>query len=386
MPASTTEIRDASGLNRRVRPLSLFLVFDWPSSRDRVRAAVAGCRAAEIAAGAATINGLTGETTYTAKLLNGVATRGTITFDTDVDVSGGILINSVAAFNTAVATAADGQLYVFAVGDYDFTGSTVALTKSISIVGPSATQRPTLKNVTFSVRNGAAFKLKNLIIDGGGTLNSTVTYGTAGNFGDLKIEGSIIRNYAAGILGLTSTSAISVISSVLINNNVFNTFGTGGEFIDMRASFPDKLNFTNNTLYAQGAREFMRMDANASAVYPASKVLITVSNNTLYGVATGGKRLFYVRIPVGNNEIYFTKNIVASTDGLLANQAATNLVTLTGNNYFAAPNMVSSATTGVKVDAGGTTLDPGFKTPATGDFTLSNATLISNAVGDPRWR
>lgn len=342
-------------------------------------------KASEVAAGSVTITGLVGETEYTAKLMNGNTTRGTVTFETAVDIGDAILITSLSEFNAALTQAVGGETFALAAGEYDFTGSTAAIAKSISIVAVKITDRPVLKNVTFNVQNGAALMLKNLIIDGsGGTLNHTVTY-AAGNFGDLEIEGSIVRNYGAGVLGLTS-STVSTITSVRINNNIFNTFGTNGEFIDMRASFTNKLIFSNNTLYGHGARDFIRMDSSPNASYPASKIAISVTNNTIYGGLNSSRRLFYVRIPAANHEIAFTNNLVVNTEGLLANQAATNIVTLSGNNYFAAPSMISSSNNNVKVDAGGTTLDPGFDSPATGTFTLSNATLKEKGIGDPRWR
>ena len=36
-------------------------------------------------------------------------------------------------------------------------------------------------------------------------------------------------------------------------------------------------------------------------------------------------------------------------------------------------------------DTEGTTLDPGYKDAANGDFTLSNEDLIYEQIGDPRW-
>jgi len=347
---------------------------------------------AEIAAGKATVDGLIAETNYTAKLMNGTKTRGTVTFLSAVDIGNAILINNAAELKTAVTNAAGGETFALAAGNYVLetggTPTTLVVNKSISIVAVKAVDRPVLTGVSFNVQNGASFKIKNLILEGGTTpANYTVAYTGGGNYGDLEIEGSIVRNYGAGVLGLTSTSVISTISSVLINNNIFNTFAANGEFIDFRASFPNKLTFTNNTLSGTGDREFMRIDANSGASYPAGKVQINVSNNTLY--ALGGsviRRLFYVRIPAASHEITFTKNIVTNTAILLANQAATNLVTLSGNNYFTTTNLISSTATGAKVDASGTALDPGFTAAATGNFKLSNQTLISNGIGDPRWK
>ena len=39
----------------------------------------------------------------------------------------------------------------------------------------------------------------------------------------------------------------------------------------------------------------------------------------------------------------------------------------------------------VAEDKSATTLNPGFKDAAGGDFTLSDEDLIYNQVGDPRW-
>ena len=342
--------------------------------------------AAEVTAGDVVVTGLIPETSYTAVLTNGTKVRGTVTFKTAVDIGNAKLISSVAEFNAALALAVGGESYAFASGTYDFAGSTIAVTKSISIVAVRATDRPLLNNVNFNVQAGASLKLKNLIIDGGNVPNHAISY-AIGNFGDLEIEGSVIKNYKAGIVGITS--ALSTVSSILINNNIFNTFGVDGEFIDFRTGFANKLTFTNNTLYGQSEREFMRMDNAAGATYPSTKIAIVVSNNTLYGVsnyASSVRRLFYVRIPAVNHEITFTKNIVANTTALLANQAATNLATVSGNNYFSTTNMISSSVSGAKVDATGTALNPGFTSPATGNFTISQADLISAGIGDPRWR
>lgn len=342
--------------------------------------------AAEVAAGEAVVMGLIPETAYTAKLTNGSKVRGTITFKTAVDIGNAKLINSVAEFNAALATAVGGESYAFSSGTYDFAGTAVAITKSISIVAVRAADRPLLNNVSFNIQNGSSLKLKNLIIDGGNVPNHAVSY-AVGNFGDLEIDGSIVRNYKAGAVGITA--ALTTVSSILINNSVFNTFGVDGEFIDFRTGFANKLTFTNNTVYGQTERDFIRMDNATGATYPGAKILINVSNNTLYGVAnyaSSVRRLFYVRIPAVNHEITFSKNIVANTTALLANQAATNVVNLSGNNYFTTSNILASTVSGAKVDVGGTALNPGFTAAATGNFTISQSDLKANGIGDPRWR
>jgi hypothetical protein len=99
-------------------------------------------------------------------------------------------------------------------------------------------------------------------------------------------------------------------------------------------------------------------------------------------------RLLYIRLT--KHEIYFSKNIVANSGGILTNQASTIIVpaNFTANNYYNAPTYTAgSVTAGAKYDTGTfTTLNPGFTAPATGNFTISESTLKANGIGDARWR
>eukprot|EP01136_Pigoraptor_vietnamica_P023770 Opistho-1_new@76213 len=67
--------------------------------------------AAEIAAGAATITGLTGETLYTARLFNGTKVRGTITFTTLLDLGGAIAVYPTDNLATLMANANAGDVF-----------------------------------------------------------------------------------------------------------------------------------------------------------------------------------------------------------------------------------------------------------------------------------
>ena len=99
---------------------------------------------------------------------------------------------------------------------------------------------------------------------------------------------------------------------------------------------------------------------------------------------SSSKRILYIRL--ADNEITFTKNIVANTEGYYTNQSSTNIVMMSNNNYFNAPNFTASTTSGAQNDTGTfTTLDPGFANPDSGDFTISNEELKFQQIGDPRW-
>ncbi|SUJ17098.1 Fibronectin type III domain [Sphingobacterium spiritivorum] len=343
----------------------------------------------EIAKGSALIEGLIPETSYSAILLNGTKTRGTAIFKTGIDIGDAILVTSVAELTAGIASAKGGETFALTGGNYDFVGATgvsLALSKPVAIVAARVSEKPVLNNVGFTLSAGAALKFQNVIVDGGNNLNNAITVGN-GVYGEIIIEGSEIRNYKAGVIIMnTSGTSSSTVAALKINNNIFRNYGNSGEFIDFRTGFPLSISFTNNTVYGIADREFIRIDAAGTNVYPAGGVGISVSNNTLVGLANASsRRFFYVRIPAANHSISFTKNIVTGTVGLLANQSQTNITTLSGNNYFNATSLQVTASGTVKVDANGTSLDPGFANAANGDFTISNNTLKGNGIGDPRW-
>src|SRR5690606_5867141 len=132
-------------------------------------------------------------------------------------------------------------------------------------------------------------------------------------------------------------------------------------------------------------RDLFRMDAGGSNTDPNVTSIITIRNNTFNQVCDGtSRRVLYIRL--AKNEITFTKNIIANTQGYYSNQSATNITSMSDNNYFNAPNFTASTTSNAKNDTGVfTTEDPGFANPAEGDFTISNENLKFNQIGDPRW-
>ncbi|MFA6276478.1 MAG: DUF4957 domain-containing protein [Pedobacter sp.] len=347
--------------------------------------------AAEIAAGEAIVTGLTGETLYTAKLLNGTKVRGTITFTTLLDLGGAIAVYPTDNLTTLVANANAGDVFALFPGTYNINADITA-TKSISIKGAKPTDKPMIKGMIIRLKGNAGLALKDLDIDGTGSLNGNqaIIYDEASDnaYGNLSIENCIIKNY---VKGLIYVNVKALIESVAIKGNIISNIEcSGGDFIDFRTGIAKTVNFSNNTVYNSAlARDFFRMDPTGSTNFPAITSVITISTNTLNGMCNGAaNRLLYVRL--ANHQIFFSKNIVANSGGILTNQASTIIVAanFTGNNYFNAPTyLAGSATANAKYDTGtSTTLNPGFTAPASGNFTISESTLIANGIGDPRWR
>jgi len=347
--------------------------------------------AAEVAAGEATITGLTGETLYTVRLLNGTNVRGTTTFTTLLDLGGAILVKPTDDLVAVIAAANAGDVFALSAGTYTINAD-ITIGKNISLKGAKPTDKPIIKGAVFRIKANAGLGLKDLELDGTGSLNGnqTIIYDEASDnaYGNLSVEDCVIKNYIKGLLYVNVKALIEAMT--FKGNIISNIECNGGDFIDFRAGLTKTLNFNNNTVYNSAtARDFFRMDPTGSTNFPTFTSVITIANNTLNGITNGAaNRILYIRL--AKHEIYFTKNIIANSGGILTNQALTNIVAanFTANNYFNAPTYISgSATANAKYDAGtATTLNPGFTNVAAGNFTISNIDLKTNGIGDARWR
>ena len=85
---------------------------------------------------------------------------------------------------------------------------------------------------------------------------------------------------------------------------------------------------------------------------------------------------------VAVNSANLWNNVIANTAGYYTNQPAT-VFTMSKNNYFNAPGFTVNETVNAKVDVVGnfTQLNPGFVDEANGNLTITNQTLLDNAVG-----
>lgn len=373
------------------------VVLNWPAGQVATTITltpgniVKNITPAEVSAGEATITGLTGETLYIAKLFNGTKERGSVTFTTLLDLGGATPVYPTDDLVAMIANANNGDVLALFPGSYTINAD-VLVSKSISIKGAKPTDKPIINGMILRLKANAGLGLKDLEINGTGSLNGNqaIIYDDASDnaYGNLTVENCVIKNY---VKGLMYVNVKALIESVTFKGNLIsNIEASGGDFIDFRNGIAKVFNFTNNTVYASVvARDFFRMDPGGSTNFPAITSVITIATNTLNGICNGpANRLLYIRL--AKQEIYFSKNIVANSGGILTNQVSTNIVAanFSGNNYFNAPTYLSgSATSGAKYDTGSSTaLDPGFTAAATGNFTISNITLKSNGIGDPRWR
>jgi hypothetical protein len=337
----------------------------------------------EIAAGSATIEGLTAETTYTATLKNGAKTRGILEFMTLVDIGNAIAVYPEDDFLALLAAANDGDAFALFPGNYG-AGDIFVVNKTIEIKGVYPYDKPVLSGY-ISLEEGAGLLLKDVTLDGGALQGQSIVFNTDGvTYHALTVEGCEIKDYVKGVYYL---NVASLVESITYHNNlIYNIQCNGGDFMDSREGAFNSLTLTHNTIYNSAAgRDLIRYD-DASGTFPGMTSTILVDHNTLYGVCnSSSKRLLYVRFK--ENKITFTNNIVAETSCIFTNQSNTDpSPTFGGNNFFNAPNLFSASGSSSKIfDDSADSVDPGFVDAANGDFTVTNELLKAKGTGDPRW-
>lgn len=360
---------------------------------------------ADIAAGAATITGLTPETEYTAvmKRSNGL-TRGTITFTTAIDLAEtDILVKEGESIVDAINNAPEGYRLILMPGEYGIptdeaaVGGNITINKAISIKGLRQNDHPVIKG-RFNITNGASLELDQVTLDGNdaaGKPNADQAFvfkkdGDMSEVGYLRVLNSEVKNYAKGFFYIAD-SELSHVKEIKIDNCIISNIEcSGGDLFDARkGAAVEELTISNNTVYNSCLeRDFIRYDDGSSNFKSLGTITckITVDHNTLVGVANvASRRIFYTRFKKHTNT--FTNNIVVNTLANFSNQGGTAVPTFDNNVYFEASGLcVSGANANGKfIDDKAKVLDPKFVDAAKGDFTIGNDDVKDTKAGDPRW-
>lgn len=370
----------------------------WPAGRTATEIIISPAdvpahqvTAEEIAAGAATITGLKAETEYTATLMNGEKTRGTQTFTTLIDLGGAIAIEPTDDFVAMLEAAQDGDAFALYPGTYSVPGESgvgkIAISSNIEIKAVRPSDRPII-NGCITMHNGASLTLSQVVLDGTGTDGSqAIDFKEAATYDKVIISDCEIKNYTKGVYYVNVAATINELTfdNCLIHDIVCD----GGDMFDCRAGYIASLNLIENTIWNScAARDFVRYD-DKSGDFPGAAPVITIDHNTIDGVSNNSsRRLLYVRFK--GNSITFTNNMVSNMPDCgrgFSDQGNTAEPTFRNNNYFNTKNLVADGGEAKAkfFDTTGTTLDPGYKDAANGDFTLSHEDLIYNQVGAPRW-
>lgn len=339
----------------------------------------------EVAEGVSLVNGLTGETKYTAKVMNGKKVRATVTFTTLVDIGNATAVHPEDDFMDILATAKDGDAFALFPGTYGDMSQFV-ISKNLEIKAVYPYNKPVLKGY-ISMEGNSSLLLQSIVLDGAGLVdgNQAIVFSTAGaKHGNITIENCEIRNHVKGVYYL---NVAALVESITINNSLIHHVEcVGGDLFDSRTGAIKVLTLTNNTIYNSAlARDMVRYD-NASASFPGVEPKIIIDHNTFYNVCNGpSRRLLYIRYT--GHQTRFTNNIVSATEGIFSNQATTNIPTFGNNNYFEANGFLPAGSTSSRFfDDTGQQLNPGFENPGEGNFKINNIDVITKEMGDPRWR
>ncbi len=347
--------------------------------------------AAEKTAGVAIVTGLTGETAYTATLVNGTKTRGVRTFKTGIDIGTGILVKETDDLNAVIAAAPDNSILVLMPGDYTVYKGDIDLNKTITIRGLRTGDKPKL-HVKFTINTGVSnLSLIDLDLEGSTVGDSNfITVSDANTvYGDILISGCNIRDYLRALV--YGNAATSKVTSFTVDNSIVKNVNTNAQadFIDFRNTYIASIVLKNSTFNSCSiGRDFVRVDAVASPKGFSGTGLTTnvlIDSCTLYNVSNtvALKRILYLRF--ASNKSIVKNTLIASTTAIYTNQAGTDLPIFSKNYYYQAPSFIDAAITNNKPDASGTTANPQFEDPANDNFKVGNQTLKDNGIGDPRW-
>ena len=350
--------------------------------------------AAEVAAGAATVTGLSPETTYTATLSRQGKVRGKVEFTTAIDLGGAIAVNPGDDLAAIVASAENGATLALFPGIYGIKteeaefGGSLTIDKNLSIKSVRAADRAVIQG-RVKIDN-ASLDLYQVVLDGTGTDGGQCfDFVADGAVDHLAIEDCEVRNYTKGFYYINKAVKVQ---NITINNCLIHDIEcSGGDFLDSRKGVFKNLTMTNTTVYnCAKERDVVRMD-NVGDFADVAPV-IKFDHCTFANVGSGGAnyRFFYVRH--AGNTITFTNNIVTDFCNKrgFANQKTTDANPKLENNYYwNTQNLLSLAEGNTEAiswfDTAGKEVDPQFKNAAAGDFTVGNEDVKYYGIGDPRW-
>lgn len=202
----------------------------------------------------------------------------------------------------------------------------------------------------------------------------------------LTIRNCVIRDYPKSVVynpkGNKSTVE-TVIGSLLLENNIIKNCTTGQNTIDIRDGHYDEIRVVDNTFVncAVSGADVFRIDDTQNGLVECP--IFEVINNTFYNcAAASGKAVFYVREAFSTYKVM--NNLFMGTDAaageysrstVVKPQLKNNFFFYVGENWFTGD-----------IASDGTMLQSSpVRNAEKGDFTLTNALVMSCKAGASRW-
>ena len=367
--------------------------------------------AEEIAAAAATVDGLDAGKEYVFTLYYLSASRGQVDAWTTPSTEGFTEVNSLDGLTNALKTAGAKVLLKLEGSPYEIASLDIA--GGFTIVGEedAAGAKPVI-NGEFHVADtwvaGTPLYFESVEFNGNPTALSPSGYGFAfqnknggtakgKNIGDITYKNCVITGYTKGLMYEWSNDM--VLGDVLYDSceitNINQDGTVGGDVFDIRqASTVNSLTFVNNTI-AQGMRTFIRFDAGTLGS-------LKVENNTLYNLNfvdnTNNAGIFGLQIVPdsfsfkNNLFLYFGGKAVLESANTKYKPASDLGVAASNNYFYSLPvgddgSVIYFTDNFTLAQAGGTILedDPCYNAPA-GLFNLNpDAVIAGQGVGAAKW-
>lgn len=334
----------------------------------------------EIEGGVALVEGLSSETAYQIRLMDGVKTQGTATVTTFIDLGGAIAVYPEDDLKAIIEAAEDGVTLALFPGEYLVGTGSVDISKNISIVAVYPTNRPVLHSrFILSGTGDLDFSLKDLILSGFTVVEGVVsdareTYVldllNGAELGTVRLTNVDVLDFQRSLLRATSGGG-DIQHFIVENSLVYRTTDGNNEFIDLRSGRVHNITLVNST-FAEVAstRAFLRADDISG--FSGQKVVI--ENCTFYKVALPSARWLYVRTAAPM--VTVNKNIfvnLGTGETVVGDNAVIN-----DNNYVEAAAIFG-------FDSSAKSYDPAFLNVEEFDFTVQEDELNFGGYGDPRW-
>ena len=365
----------------------------------------------EIAAAAASVDGLNPSTEYVFTLYYLSAARGQVDAWTTPDVSATTPVATLDALLNAVKTPGAKILLKMEGSPYDIEALDIA--NGFSIYGEEAADgtKPVIQgefHFSDAWTPGAGLYFEGVELDGGPTATSPSGFGFAiqnknggtlkdKNIGNITYKNCVIANYSKGLIYEWGNNM--VLGDVLYDScdiHDINTDGTvGGDVFDIRqATTIASLTFVGNTIW-QGMRTFVRMDAGSLGA-------LVFENNTLQNLNfvdnTNNAGVFGLQVTPGS--FSFKNNLFLNMTGkaVLAGAnvkyvPASDMGVAAANNWFYNlpvgddGSVIYFTANFTQANAAGTILtsDPCYNAPGGFFNILPDSEIADKKVGAPKW-
>ena len=366
---------------------------------------------ADIAAAAATVDGLTPSTEYVFTLYYLSASRGQVDAWTTPDINGTTEVSTTEALLNAVKTAGAKILLKLDGSPYDIEA--LDISNGFTLLGEESADgtKPVVQgefHFADTWAPGADLYFEGVDFDGAPTAASPSGFGFAiqnknggalkdKNIGNITYKNCVIQNYTKGLIYEWGNNL--VLGEVTYDGcdiHDINTDGTvGGDVFDIRqATTVAKLTFVNNTIW-QGMRTFVRFDAGSIGA-------LVFENNTLQNLNfvdnANNAGVFGLQITPGSfsfkNNLFLNFTGKAVLAGANAKYVpAGDLGVAAANNWFYnlpkndAGSVIYFTDNFTQAQAAGTILeaDPCYNAPGGYFNLLSDSDIAGKKVGAPKW-